>query len=79
MEAVERWDGYGAATGWRQAARVPKRTVLRIDECIGLLATIQQSAILNIGLQNAPGEFNVVQAVFFGIFYSQKGGFHGKG
>jgi hypothetical protein len=48
-------------------------------ERYGLKSTIQQSAILNIGLQNAPGEFNVVQAVFFGVSYSQEGGFHGKG
>jgi hypothetical protein len=30
-------------------------------------------------MQNAAGELGVVPAVFFGVFYSQEGGFHGKG
>jgi hypothetical protein len=36
----------------------------------GLLATVQQSATQNTGLQNASGESNVVPAVLFGVFYS---------
>jgi hypothetical protein len=36
----KRWKG-GMVTGWRQAARAPKRTVLRLGECIGLLASFQ--------------------------------------
>jgi hypothetical protein len=41
-----------------------------LDERIGLLATVQQSATQNTGLQNASGESNVVPAVLFGVFYS---------
>ena len=47
-----------------------------LKECIALKSTVRDT-------EHTPAEctrrLNVVPAVFFGVFYSQEGGFHGKG
>ena len=51
-----------------------EQPTLGFDQCLGLLATFQQSASLNTDLHTAPGELNVVPPVLFGVFYSQERG-----